>query len=237
MHIALLEDEPTLAQEVKALLTGAGHTVVHFADGHSIIQGLLKDTFDLFVLDWHVPGPNGMQVLNHLRQNMKLNSPVVFLTSNSAEEQIVQALDAGADDYSSKPLRSVEFMARISALQRRLMPQTLTVPEGELFDGFVFQRIDRRVVIDGEPVNLTEKEFELSLLLFQNLERPISRHRIMQEVWGREEDALSRTLDVHISWIRRKLGIGAQGTRLRLNVVHGYGYRLVKVTEGAEANP
>jgi two-component system response regulator RegX3 len=208
--------------------------VVHFADGHAIIQGLLKDTFDLFVLDWHVPGPNGMQVLSHLRQNMKLNSPVVFLTSNSAEEQIVQALDAGADDYCAKPLRSVEFMARISALQRRLMPQTLTVPEGELFVGFVFQRIDRRVVIDGEPVNLTEKEFELSLLLFQNLERPISRHRIMQEVWGREEDALSRTLDVHISWIRRKLGIGAQGTRLRLNVVHGYGYRLVKVTEGAE---
>jgi two-component system response regulator RegX3 len=236
MHIALLEDEPTLAQEVTSLLTGAGHTVVHFADGHSIIQGLHKDTFDLFVLDWHVPGPDGMQVLIHLRQNQKLNSPVVFLTSNSAEEQIVQALDAGADDYCAKPLRSVEFMARISALQRRLMPQTLTVPEGELFDGFVFQRIDRRVVIDGEPVNLTEKEFELSLLLFQNLERPISRHRIMQEVWGREEDALSRTLDVHISWIRRKLGIGAQGTRLRLNVVHGYGYRLVKVTEGVEGN-
>ena len=235
MHIALLEDEPTLAQEVQSLLTGAGHTVVHFADGHSIIQGLLKDTFDLFVLDWHVPGPNGMQVLAHLRQNMKLTSPVVFLTSNSAEEQIVQALDAGADDYCAKPLRSVEFMARIGALQRRLMPQTLTVPEGELFDGFVFQRIDRRVVVDGEPVNLTEKEFELSLLLFQNLERPISRHRIMQEVWGREEDALSRTLDVHISWIRRKLGIGAQGTRLRLNVVHGYGYRLVKVAEGAES--
>ena len=235
MHIALLEDEPDLAQEVKGLLLAAGHTVVHFADGHSIIQGLLKDTFDLFVLDWHVPGPNGMQVLAHLRQNMKLTSPVVFLTSNSAEEQIVQALDAGADDYCAKPLRSVEFMARIGALQRRLMPQTLTVPEGELFEGYVFQRIDRRVVVDGEPVNLTEKEFELSLLLFQNLERPISRHRIMQEVWGREEDALSRTLDVHISWIRRKLGIGAQGTRLRLNVVHGYGYRLVKVSEGAES--
>ena len=236
MHIALLEDEPTLAQEVKSLLTGAGHTVVHFGDGHAIIQGLLKDTFDLFVLDWHVPGPNGMQVLMHLRQNMKLSSPVVFLTSNSAEEQIVQALDAGADDYCAKPLRSVEFLARIGALQRRLMPQTLTMPEGELFDGFVFQRIDRRVIVGGEPVNLTEKEFELSLLLFQNLERPISRHRIMQEVWGREEDALSRTLDVHISWIRRKLGIGAQGTRLRLNVVHGYGYRLVKVTEGVEGN-
>lgn len=236
MHIALLEDEPTLAQEVKSLLSGGGHTVVHFTDGHAIIQGLLKDTFDLFVLDWHVPGPNGLQVLSHLRQNMKLTSPVVFLTSNSAEEQIVQALNAGADDYCAKPLRRVEFMARIGALQRRLMPQTLSAPEGELFTGYVFQRIDRCVLVDGVQVNLTEKEFELSLLLFQNLERPISRHRIMQEVWGREEDALSRTLDVHISWIRRKLAIGAQGTRLRLNVVHGYGYRLVKVAESAESN-
>jgi len=81
----------------------------------------------------------------------------------------------------------------------------------------------------GKKIDLTEKEFDLCQLLFTNLERPLSRNRIMQEVWGREEDALSRTLDVHISWVRRKLGIGAQGQTLRLNVVHGYGYRLDKV--------
>ena len=236
MHIALLEDEPTLAQEVQSLLIRAGHSVVLFGDGHSILRGLLKDTFDLFVLDWHVPGPSGLEVLKHLRQNAKLLSPAVFLTSNNAEDQIVLALNAGADDYCAKPLRPVEFMARIAAVQRRMLPQTVSSPDGELYEGFVFNRVERHVVVNGETTALTEKEFELSHLLFSNLERPISRNRIMQEVWGREEDALSRTLDVHISWVRRKLGIGAQGTRLRLNVVHGYGYRLDKVSclsEGA----
>jgi DNA-binding response OmpR family regulator len=234
MHIALLEDEPTLAQDVQALLSASGHSVVVFSDGNALLRGLLKDTFDLFVLDWHVPGPNGLEVLKHLRQNAKLQTPVFFLTSNSAEEQIVAALNAGADDYCSKPLRPVEFMARIAAVQRRVMPPVAKVPSGELVEGFYFNRVDRTVEVDDQVIGLTEKEFELSRLLFMNLERPISRNRIMKEVWGREEDALSRTLDVHISWVRRKLGIGAQGTRLRLNVVHGYGYRLDKIEKKQE---
>lgn len=234
MHIAILEDDAEQAKDLTDLLALAGHTVTRYADGHQILRALLKETFDLFVLDWQVPGPNGLEVLQHLRTHAKILSPVVFLTSNNAEEQIVSALNAGADDYCSKPLRPVEFLARIAAVQRRMLPQVHTAPEGELFDGYVFSRVDRTVTIDGVTVNLTEKEFDLCHLLFQNLERPIARNRIMQEVWGREEDALSRTLDVHISWVRRKLGIGAQGTRLRLNVVHGYGYRLDKVNAASE---
>ncbi|TXI62384.1 MAG: response regulator transcription factor [Limnohabitans sp.] len=229
MHIALLEDESTLAQEVSLLLTKAGHSVVVFADGHSILRGLLKDTFDLFVLDWYVPGPDGLEVLRHLRENAKLNTPVVFLTAIHQEDQIAKVLDAGADDYCAKPLRPIEFLARVAAVQRRMMPQTVVEAEGELVEGYVFNRVERSVRIGGEKIDLTEKEFDLCQLLFTNLERPLSRNRIMQEVWGREEDALSRTLDVHISWVRRKLGIGAQGQTLRLNVVHGYGYRLDKV--------
>lgn len=229
MHIALLEDESTLAQEVSLLLTKAGHSVVVFADGHSILRGLLKDTFDLFVLDWYVPGPDGLEVLRHLRENAKLNTPVVFLTAIHQEDQIARVLNAGADDYCAKPLRPIEFLARVAAVQRRMMPQTVVEAEGELVEGYVFNRVERSVRIGGQKIDLTEKEFDLCQLLFTNLERPLSRNRIMQEVWGREEDALSRTLDVHISWVRRKLGIGAQGQTLRLNVVHGYGYRLDKV--------
>lgn len=229
MHIALLEDEPTLAQEVSKLLTDAGHSVATFADGHTILRTLGRDTFDLFVLDWHVPGPNGFEVLQHIRQLARIASPVVFLTSQNAEEQIVAALTAGADDYCSKPVRASEFMARIHALQRRMAPQVPLDQDGELYEGFVFNRLERTVCVDGSAVHLSEKEYDLCHLLFVNMERPLARHRIMMEVWGREENELSRTLDVHISWVRRKLGIGAQGKRLRLNVVHGYGYRLDKV--------
>lgn len=236
MHIALLEDEPALAQEVQALLSQKSHSVVCFDDGNNLLHGLLKDTFDLFVLDWHVPGLNGLDVLKYLREAAKLQAPVVFLTGNNSEDQIVTALNAGADDYCTKPLRPVEFMARIAAVQRRMMPQTVHHSDGELHEGYVFNRVDRSITVDEQTIGLTEKEFELCHMLFSNLERPISRNRIMQEVWGREEDALSRTLDVHISWVRRKLGIGAQGKRLRLNVVHGYGYRLDKVGQSAESD-
>ncbi len=236
MHIALLEDEITLAHEVEALLTEAGHTVVHFVDGHLMMRGLLKDTFDMFVLDWHVPGPNGMEVLQHLRETLKLATPIIFLTSNNAEEQIVQALDAGADDYCAKPVRKFEFMARLAALQRRLAPPAPMNQGGELLPGYVFDHIERIVRVDGEPVVLTEKEYELSRLMFENPDRPIARNRIMKEVWGREEDALSRTLDVHISWIRRKLNIGANADKVRLVVVHGFGYRLMKMAQ-SEGDP
>lgn len=237
MHIALLEDEPSLSQEVQDLLKQAGHSVVHFADGHQILLGVRKDTFDLFVLDWHVPGPSGLEVLQYLREVLKLATPVMFLTSQSAEEQIVEALNAGADDYCSKPLRQFEFLARMASLQRRLVPLHTLNHEGELMPGFVFDSISRTITTDGQSVSLTEKEYELSRLLFENPERPLSRTRLMQEVWGREEDALSRTLDVHISWIRRKLNIGANAENVRLVVVHGYGYRLMKMPGPSKGSP
>jgi two-component system response regulator RegX3 len=231
MHIALLEDEITLAQEVTALLTAAGHSVEHCADGHQIMRALGRDTFDLFVLDWNVPGPNGLEVLQHLREVLKLSTPVVFLTSNSAEDQIVEALNAGADDYCAKPVRAFEFMARVAALQRRFAPAAPLSKGGELMPGYVFDHVDRSIKVDGQAVVLTEKEYELCRLMFENPDRPIARNRIMKEVWGREEDALSRTLDVHISWIRRKLNIGANADKVRLVVVHGFGYRLMQMAQ------
>jgi DNA-binding response OmpR family regulator len=229
MYIALLEDELTLAHQVEALLVDAGHTVVHFVDGHQIMRGLLKDTFDLFVLDWHVRSPNGIEVLEHLRGTLKLTVPVIFLTSNDAEDQIVKALNAGADDYCIKPLRASEFMARLSSLQRRLTPPTASSLVAELMPGYVFDHVRRLIQVDGVPVVLTEKEYELSRLMFENPDRPMARNRIMKDIWGREEDALSRTLDVHVSWIRRKLNIGANSDNVRLVVVHGFGYRLVNM--------
>jgi len=230
MYIALLEDEPFLAMEVQDLLTRLGHTVVHFKDGHQIMRGLQKDTFDLFVLDWQVPGPDGMAILQHIRQHLKLKTPVIFLTVCHVESQVVEALNAGADDYCVKPLRSEEFTARIAALQRRLSLHAAETRDGELYPGYFFNPSARHVLLDGVPVALTEKEFELSRLLFTNLDRPLARSRIMMEVWGCDEAALSRTLDVHISWIRKKLRLGADANRLRLMVVHGFGYRLIKLT-------
>lgn len=229
MHVAILEDDVEQAKEVSEMLTKAGHSVTCYIDGHQILRGLLKESFDLFVLDWHVPRPDGLEVLTHIRERAKLDAPVVFLTAIDQEQQVVAALNAGADDYCTKPIRRAEFMARIAAIQRRSTPIDKGDDSGEFLPGYSFERTHRTVKFDEKQVNLTEKEYDLARLLFSNVERPISRNRIMHEVWGREEDALSRTLDVHISWLRRKLELGANASRLRLVVVHGFGYRLIKM--------
>ncbi len=235
MRIALLEDDSDLAIEVRALLEGAGYDVAVFGDGIQLIRALSRDHFDLFVLDWYVPGMTGLDVLLYLRERLRLNSPVMFLTSNSGEDQVVAALSAGADDYCPKPLRTQEFLARVKSIQRRSLPgnATAALADIENIPGYSFSAVQRTVDVDGQPVSLTEKEFELACLLFQNVGAPLSRSRIMSQVWGRDEDPNSRTLDVHISWLRRKLGLGADGRRMRLMVIHGYGYRLVKL-EGEE---
>ena len=227
MNIALLEDDHYLAEDVVQLLRKAGHEVTHYADGHLIIRGLARDTFDLFVLDWHVPGPSGMKVLHHIRKDLKLNTPVMFLTSKNAEFEIVAAFNAGADDYCSKPIKEKEFSARIAALQRRFTPVSREASSGELIPGYEFNRAEHTFFVNGKAADLTEKEFDLAMLFFKNPDRPLARNRIMLEVWGREEDALSRTLDVHVSWIRRKLAIGTDAVSAKLVVVHGFGYRLV----------
>lgn len=234
MHIALLEDEPDLAADVRAILEREGHVVVTFSSGNHIIRGLAKESFDLLVLDWNVPGPSGLDVLIHVRKELQSAVPVMFLTSNSAEDQIVVALNAGADDYCGKPLRASEFTARLRALERRShIARVGRAAETIEFEGYQFNEVERCVDMGAEQVLLTEKEFELAKLLFQNLDRPISRSQIMAHVWGREEDVLSRTLDVHVSWLRRKLKLGAGLGGYRLLVVRGYGYRLVKGEEAA----
>lgn len=234
MRIALLEDDADLAAEVRALLEGSGYEVVVFNDGIQLIRALARDHFSLFVLDWYVPGMTGLDVLLYMRERLRLNAPVMFLTSNSGEEQVVAALSAGADDYCAKPLRAQEFLARVKSIQRRATPEAAGgVAEIDNIHGYTFNSVQRTVAMDEHLISLTEKEFELACLLFQNIGAPLSRSRIMSQVWGRDEDPNSRTLDVHISWLRRKLGLGADGRRMRLMVIHGYGYRLVKL-DGSE---
>ena len=228
MNIGLLEDDPTVSQHVRELLEHAGHHVRCFTTGSAIRRAMATDTFDLFVLDWWVPEETGMQVLSHIRNVMVLPAPVLFLTARSDEEGIVQALNAGADDYCVKPVQPQVLLARISALLRRTYPeQDTNTPKSML--GYVFSSAEQRVDFDNQSQSLTHKEFKLALYLFENAERAISRKRLMLELWGSEGDALSRALDVHISAIRKKLALSATSPNVRLQPVYGFGYRLVSI--------
>ncbi len=226
MHIGILEDEPILAQHVLEVLQTQAHTGMIFPTAKAFFAALKRDTFDLFVFDWRLPDQDGLSVLKDLRAGtFQQDVPVVFLTGMHDERAIVSALEAGADDYCIKPIRPAEFLARVTALRRRIYPpRAQSGPQTH--HGYTFDGAFRRITWEGGEAQFSGKEFELARYLFENCDRSLSRDRLMLEVWGREDDPFSRTLDVHISRIRSRLGLSGDG-RLRLRSIHGFGYQLV----------
>lgn len=235
MYIGLLEDEPQLAQYVCEILEKAGHTTITFNNGADMIKAIGRDTIDLFVLDWRVPRMSGLEVLKHIRNVRGLKEPVLFLTSKTDEQDITEALNSGADDYCTKPVRPQEFLARIGALLRRTYPDRNNQETIKILLNYKFNKLANSVEFDDTQISLSEKEFNLALFLFENHERAVSRDRLMQEVWGGDGDALSRSLDVHISWLRKKLDLSATSPKLRLKPIYGFGYRLMAVEDDRDA--
>ncbi|MBM3362495.1 MAG: response regulator transcription factor [Betaproteobacteria bacterium] len=225
MHIGILEDDELLANHLASVLHSAGHTSAIFNSARTFLPALNRNTFDLLVFDWRLPDQDGIKVLKHLRASFQGETPVIFLTAVHDEQAIVTALEAGADDYCVKPLRPAEFLARVAALQRRIYPTKQSVGP-QTFNGYTFDPMTRVISWEGGQAQFSGKEFELARFLFENSDRSISRERLMQEVWGREDDPFSRTLDVHISRVRSRLGLGSLSP-IRLRSVHGFGYQLI----------
>jgi len=230
MRIALLEDDAAQAAAVKAAVAGAGHAVTLFADGEALVRALGRETFDLLLLDWMVPGKSGIEVVRWARGHLPPTLPVLMLTSRSTGDDIVEGLAAGADDYVPKPVDPPVLLARIAALLRRAYPAS-DAPVVEIA-GFSFEKATGIVTRGDERFELTAKECELALLLFRNLGRPLSRAYLLETVWNRNPDVPTRTLDAHISRVRTKLGLRPDHG-FQLGPVYSFGYRLEQL--GAEA--
>lgn len=235
MRIALLEDDVDQGRLLQETLKKAGHKCELYHSGRTFVQQVRRESHDVYVLDWVLPEMSGMDVLNWVRENIEFRVPVLFVTSKENEDDVVRALEAGADDYMTKPVKSRELLARLAALARR----TATVDESQQvfeFEPFTIDRNSRTVMRDGEPVELTQKEYELIVFLFRNLGRVMSRGHILETVWGRNPNINTRTVDTHVSRIRTKLGINPEcGWRLSSIYQHGYRLEKVSVHEGAAA--
>ncbi len=227
MRIAILDDDQNLLDLTAATLSNAGHTCHTFSSGKSMMHQLHRESFDLLILDWHVPDLNGTEILKWVREKLSTTLPVLFMTSRSGEDDIVAGLAAGADDYMIKPIRRAELVARVQALLRRAYP-TQTASEVISFGPYEFDIRASRAKLNGEEVELTQKEFDLALLLFQNLSRPLSRAYILEAVWSRDIEVPSRTMDTHISRVRSKLDLRPENG-YRLAPVYSYGYRLEQI--------
>jgi DNA-binding response OmpR family regulator len=225
MRIAILEDDPALADQMAHALHDVGHGSHLFRTGAALVTALKRDTFDLLLLDWNLPDMSGVDVLSWAREHLESVPPVLFVTSRGDEADIVRALNLGADDYVVKPIKVAEFQARIGALLRRSFPAQAA--EIQDFDDIRFDLGRQVVVVGGVEVVLTNKEFSLALMLFQNLDRPLSRAYLLDKIWGVSPDLQTRTLDAHVSRIRSKLRLRPEAG-YRLAPVYSYGYRLEK---------
>jgi len=223
LRIAILEDDPDQLALLTRWLSIAGHSVHGYLLGNEVLKFAGRESFDLFVLDWEVPDLSGVEVLRWIRASLSKVVPILFVTVRDTEQDIVHALTAGADDYMIKPARQSELLARVGALLRRAYPQKeetlLAHPP------YAFDTLSHRASMNGTAVDLTPKEFELAVLLFRNVGRLLSRGHLQEAVWGRKSNLATRSVDTHVSQVRKKLGLaGASG--FRIVPVYNYGYRL-----------
>lgn len=228
MRIALLEDDQDQAQLIGAWLAEAGHQCHHVDDGKSFLRAALRDSFDLLILDWMVPDMPGIEVLKRFRESEQGYTPVLFVTARDREQDIVEALEAGADDYMTKPVRALELGARIKALGRRGRGGRKAE---ELPDTAPFEIDTGRetIKLEGSVVELTHREYELAVFLFRKAGSVVSRDHILEAIWGMHGQQLNtRTVDTHVSRLRKKLRIGEE-TGWKLTAIYQHGYRLEKM--------
>lgn len=228
MRIAVLDDDRSQVELVCQVLTAAGHTCHPFQSGKEMLSQLRRESFDMLILDWQVPDMSGPEVLQWVREKLPAVLPVLFMTSRSGEDDIVAGLAAGADDYMIKPIRRGELVARVQALLRRAYPSQNPVEQIQ-FGDYVFEARTGRLTVSGNSIDVTQKEFDLALLFFRNLGRPLSRAYILEAVWARDVEVPSRTMDTHVSRVRSKLQLRPENG-FRLAPVYSYGYRLEQIS-------
>ncbi|NMB38217.1 MAG: response regulator transcription factor [Firmicutes bacterium] len=220
-RILVVDDEVPIQELIKFNLEQAGFDVELAGDGNQAIEMFERNKPDLIVLDLMLPGKDGYDVCKAIRKTS--NTPIIMLTAKETELERVLGLELGADDYITKPFSPLELVARIKAVLRRSSGQ-----EDDDIDEFqvgsIFMKVDtREVKVKGELVELTRKEFDLLHTFLQNVGKVLTREFLLQKVWGYEYEGETRTVDVHIRHLRRKLG--PEGEE-RIETIHGVGYKL-----------
>jgi DNA-binding response OmpR family regulator len=220
-RVLVADDDRNIADLVRMYLQKAGYDVTVARDGDETEKLLKEQTFDLAILDIMMPGPDGLQIVRHLRRRSEL--PVIFLSARSSDVDKVAGLQYGADDYVTKPFNPAELVARVQSVLRRSRavaePQAEELAVGELY----MDVRNRKARIGSTEVSLTPKEFDLLATFARFLNVTLDREKLLDLVWGTSFYGM-RTVDVHIVRLRSKL----EGSGLKIETVWGSGYRLVE---------
>jgi DNA-binding response OmpR family regulator len=222
MRIAALDDDALQLDLIRQATEAMGHVCHAHLNGAELLREMRRETFDLLIVDWHLPDTTGPEIVRWVRKNVGAQMPILFVTHRQEERDIVEGLGSGADDFMVKPVRIGELRARVAALLRRAYPANAGgVHE---FGRYRFLSETRSIEIDGVPVELKNREYDLALFLFQNMGRLLSRDHLKEIIWGQVADVLSRSLDTHISRLRTLLDLRPANGFI-LSAVYGIGYR------------
>jgi DNA-binding response OmpR family regulator len=217
----LIEDDGSIRSAITRALSDLGHVVTSASTGMSGLEAAVDNAPDVVLLDLGLPDIDGLQVLAMLRAVSEV--PVIIITARDDDADMVKALDGGADDYVVKPFGIEQVEARLRAVLRR---SSSAVAEGPLvIGGLAIDSLTRQVSLDEVPIDLSRKEFDLLLALAQRAGEVVTKRELLADVWRQSYGGGDRTVDVHLSWLRRKLGETAAAPRY-LHSVRGVGVRL-----------
>ncbi|WP_020519248.1 response regulator transcription factor [Catelliglobosispora koreensis] len=221
-QLLLVEDDGEIRRALIKALTGYGHVVLSAGAGLPAIEAVLGDRPDLVILDLGLPDIDGREVLRMIRAVSAV--PVIVATARDGEPAMVEILNLGADDYVHKPFGAAQLDARIRAVLRR-GGNAASQPEPVVVGGLKLDSVSRMVTLDDQPIELTPREFDLLFYLASRPGAVVTKREIVAEVWRQPFSSTDKTLDVHLSWLRRKLGEDARNARY-LHTVRGVGVRL-----------
>ena len=223
MRILLIEDEAGLVRTLKDLLARRGYTVEAKMTGEEGLATAMDQEFDLILLDVMLPGIDGFEVCRRIRR-AKIRIPILMLTARGQISDKVLGFEGGADDYVTKPFDPDELLARIGALLRRASFSKTDDLRSFEFDGKRVDFVKSQLIRDGKPIDLSERESRLLRYFIEHKGEIITRETLLQEVWGYQAVPLTRTVDVHIVWLRQKIEEDPRNPR-HILTVHGQGYR------------
>ncbi len=224
MRIAVLEDDD-VQTALYRLWLGNDHDCQYYPSLGDFLPALSAGKFDLLLVDLGLPDGSGELAVTWVRENLGWALPLIVVTARDSEEEVVKTLRLGADDYVIKPPKPAELLARIDALARRHgAPQLRRLELGH----YTIDFDNHEISFQGEVADLTQKEFELACYLFRNPGRLLSRVHLLDAIWGVQADIDTRTVDTHVSRVRRKLNIGPE-TGWVISAVYGQGYRVERL--------
>ena len=228
MHILLVDDDAELCALLKEFLTREGFTVDSAHEGDRGLEKATQAGVDLVVLDVMLPGIDGFEILRRLRRRSKV--PVIMLTARGEDVDRIVGLELGADDYLPKPFNSRELAARIRAILRRYEPRPAAAASSRLeVNGVVLDPGSREVAASGKPAELTTFEFDILEMLMRSAGRVLSRDALMENFYNRKATPYDRSIDMHISHLRKKL----EGGDALIKTIRGVGYQFCRSPEDA----